>query len=259
MRSVAIRLPDNTVRRVFWFFVTLEILVVLLDVFVNHLAWVPVRSIQRMVNIAREDSLGRWLSSTQMLVVGAVLVLIGLAVRSEGGRFGARGVGWLVLAAFFFYMGIDDAIKFHERVGTAFKVLARPESGDSAAGLGFFPSYTWQLVFGPFFAAMGCFIIWFVWRELRHTRYLGYVVMAVGFYVLAVMLDFIEGLDRPPYKIIAEWLSTSWKSIRHFSKVIEEFLEMFGTTWFLMAFMGHLLDRFPDWQIRVQPKETVLP
>lgn len=260
MRSVSILLPNASVRRVFWFFLALELLVVFLDVFVNHFAWVPVRSIQRMVNITREDSLGTWLSSTQMLVVGMVLVLIGWAVRTEAERFSARAVSWFILAGFFIYMGIDDAIKFHERVGTAFKVLASSQSGDSVEGvLSFFPSYTWQLVFGPFFMAMGCFIVWFVWRELGNTRYVVYVVIAIGLYVLAVMLDFVEGLDAPPYEIFADWFSTSVKSIRHFSKVIEEFLELFGTTWFLAAFMGHLFTSFPTWEIKVQATARACP
>lgn len=257
MRNVTIRLPGDTVRRAFLFLLALELAIVLLDIFVNHLGWIPVRAIRRMFNIAREDSLGTWLSSTQMLAVGLVLLLIGWARKQEAGRMSARVAGWYVLAGFFIYMGIDDAIKFHERVGTAFKVLVRAMDGPDPGGVaGFFPSYAWQLVFGPFFAAMGVFVIWFLWRELKTARERRYVFIGIGCYVAAVILDFVEGLKNPPYPVLADLFSSSVGTIRHYAKVVEEFLEMFGTTWQLVAFLGHLFTNFPAWKIEVLRKEN---
>ena len=63
--------------------------------------------------------------------------------------------------------------------------------------------------------AMGIFIIWFLWKELlpQKLRYL--FLVAIWLYILAVGLDFVEGLDSKPYEGIAGFFSTEDYRIRH--------------------------------------------
>ena len=66
----------------------------------------------------------------------------------------------------FFYMGLDDATKLHERLETIFSVLVTgPEDQPNPGLLGqlydVFSSYTWQLIFGPIVAAAGLFVVIF--------------------------------------------------------------------------------------------------
>ncbi|MFQ5687021.1 MAG: hypothetical protein ACE5GV_10210 [Candidatus Scalindua sp.] len=59
---------DVVIRRIFWCFLGIELLIVFLDVFVNHYQWCTVGSIRRMLNITREDSLSNWFSSLQAIM-----------------------------------------------------------------------------------------------------------------------------------------------------------------------------------------------
>lgn len=210
-----------------------------------------------MVNITREDSLGTWFSSTQTLFVGIILMLIAYAVYKL--KYKKSTVwGWAILAFFFTYMGIDDAIVFHERVGSAMKrefVSYFQSSQYTSGGGGWFPSYSWQLFFGPFFTAMGIFILVFLWKQLKHERLFHYVFFALGCYVIAVAMDFVEGLKHHPYYILADFLSCREATVFHLSKLIEELFEMFGTTLFLIAFLNKLMRLSSQWIINIEPSK----
>ncbi len=250
---------DVVIRRIFWCFLGIELLIVFLDVFVNHYQWCSVGSIRRMLNITREDSLSNWFSSIQLIMAGSVLWLIAFAVRKQMQDYKRKFYCWAGIGSFFIYMGIDDAIKFHERIGTAFKTLVSRSAETSGPGIlnsahNAFPSYSWQMVFGPFFMAIGIFMFWFLWKEfsLRKSRFL--FLVAIWLYVLAVGLDFVEGLDNKPYEGIAGFFSTEDFRIRHMSKALEEFLEMFGTTIFLTVFLKNLFRMSHEWKINIAEK-----
>jgi hypothetical protein len=61
---------DVLIRRIFWLFLGIELLIVFLDVFVNYYECSSIGAIRRMVNITREDSLSNWFSSLQLIMVG---------------------------------------------------------------------------------------------------------------------------------------------------------------------------------------------
>ncbi len=251
---------DVIVRRIFWCLLGFELLIVFLDVFVNHYEWSSVGSIRRMVNITREDSLSNWFSSLQAIIVGSVIWLTAFAVRkqTEDNHYKRKFYCWAGIGSFFIYMGIDDAIKFHERVGTAFKVLLFESEERSGTGIldsayNTFPSYTWQIVFGPFFMAMGIFILWFLWKELSSKKLWYWFLAGISLYAIAVGLDFVEGIDSELYEEmgIAGFFSTDDYRIRHMSKTLEEFLEMFGTTIFLTVFLKNLFRLSREWKINI--------
>ena len=78
--------------------------------------------------------------------------------------------------------------------------------------------------------------------------------MALGLYVVAVGMDYVEGIksDPSPYQGIAEFFQTKVKSVRHYSKAIEETLEMLGTTFFLATFLKKLFGMTSFWKIEVK-------
>ena len=158
-----------------------------------------------------------------------------------------RERGWLVLALFFSYMAVDDGAQVHERWSRSIRY--RLEKLD--IGLDAFPSYSWQLIFLPMFVALGIFTFAFLWRELATKRNRALLVIAFGCLALAVGIDFIEGLeDDHPWNVYTMAASSpaleSWSQARfqedafetslHFSKSIEETIEMFAHSllWFLM-------------------------
>jgi len=116
---------DVIVNRLFWCLLGFELFIVFLDVFVNHYEWSSVGSIRRMLNITREDSLSNWFSSIQAVIVGSVIWLIAFAVRNQkrDKHYKWKFYCWAGIGTFFIYLGIDDAIKFHERMGTAYQLF----------------------------------------------------------------------------------------------------------------------------------------
>ena len=232
--------------------VTAEIAIVMLDALIAEFGWVSIGAARRLFNITREDGVANFFSSFQMLGVGAVLLLITLVVRgqNQGSRSGLVW-GWGLITALFFYMGVDDATALHERVGTIFSELVtgpagRPDPGFLGQLYDVFPSYTWQLVFGPFVAVSGLFVIVFLMRQLPALHLKLLVWVAMGLFVMAVGMDFVEGMENGFMLRVADVFSTYPGRAGHFSKSIEEFLEMAGTTIFLFVFLKTLAYTTPS-------------
>lgn len=206
--------------------VAAEIALVVLDYLLNYSYWVDSRSIRRLFNIAREDSLANFLASVQSLAVAAIAWLVYLhARRAPGGR------RWAVVATFFAYLGLDDGARIHERVGTA-----------TESWFEFFPSYTWQIVYVPFFAAAAVFTIIVIWRETRE-RILRFAAFAAPTcWAVGTILDYIDGREGTEERI-AESFGLSTDDLGHYSKVTEEFLEALGTSIFLFVFLRLLIAR----------------
>ncbi len=211
-----------------------------LDTIVNYLRLVPgiseIRQFRKMANIASESGIATWFSSTQMLLVAGALGLVAWRLYADAAKWRARG--WALVCAFFTYMAFDDAAKVHERVASGAKKLVRGPEDQLPALWEWFPSYAWQLVYGPIFVGMALFMLFFFYREIRSNFLRLLVVAGLGCYTLAVGLDFLEGIEDG-YKMTGEWLGTGRMWAGHYGRVLEEFLEMFGTTCFLAAFLGH--------------------
>lgn len=211
--------------------------------------------IRRFFNITREDAIASWFAVTQTWMVGLTAGVLYLVSRArQDARW--RRVGWAVLCLFFFYMAMDDGAEFHERIGSSVKALIL---GDDAAGgsraIGIFPSYTWQLVFLPVFAAFGLYLLWFLNRTLTSTREKLLVVFAIGLLVLAVIADFFEGIDNPRhsldlYTVLADAWDVSRSRLVHYSKAVEEFLEMLSMSVLWLVLLRHLLQSAPVLEIR---------
>ena len=250
---MVIKIDQN---QMLWWLITglvaAEIAIVMLDALVTELGWIPIGAVRRFFNITREDGVANFFSSFQMLAVAAVLLLITLVVRGQNQGSRSRLVwGWGLITSLFFYMGVDDATKLHERLGTIFGELVTGPSGQTDPNfLGqlydVFPSYTWQLVLGPFVAAAGLFVVVFLMRQLPSLHLKLLVCAALGLFVIAVGMDFVEGMENGIMIRVADVFSTFPERAVHFSKSIEEFLEMAGTTIFLFVFLKTLMHTTPS-------------
>ncbi|GBC60144.1 hypothetical protein DENIS_1089 [Desulfonema ishimotonii] len=225
-----------------------EISFVLLDIFINYNELTDSKTIHRFFNIAREDSLASWFGTMQTFMVGLTLWLI-FFVQKHGRASKKAIFGWCMLALFFTYMAVDDGAEIHERLGTIFEAIseAKTAPGESPSWISglitFFPSYPWQILFIPFFGTAGIFILIFLWYQLRPGTAKVLVILALTCFVIAVGLDFIEGLDKKhPWNFhtrIRHTYHLDKYTVRHFSKSAEEFLEMFGITLFWSAFIQY--------------------
>lgn len=116
---------------------------------------------------------------------------------------------------------------------------------------------------------LGLFTLAFLWFELGFGLSAAYsrrsVVAAIFCLVVAVGLDFIEGLDRDHVWNLSAWIADSYDlesftrlrfdhspytAIRHFSRSIEEFLEMLSNTLLWCVFLRHLMVVASDLHVR---------
>lgn len=240
--------------------VLIEIAFAGLDYFINYSRAIDVDHIRRMFNNTREDSLASWFSITQTLLVALTVWGIWCITRHRGGTW-PKKLGWLVVALFFTYMAFDDGAKIHERLGSTLKDA---QQGGTLQG---FPSYFWQIIFVPFFAVMGVYLMVFLWRQ-PDTRRLSWVVaLALGCMAFAVGLDFVEGMkpDHPwnVQRMIADQFSfggftrrhfqvSERTALMHFSKSLEETIEAFAMSLLWLVFLSHLMRLAADVRLRFE-------
>jgi hypothetical protein len=93
-------------------------------------------------------------------------------------------------------------------------------------------------------------------KELSSRKLWYWFLVGISLYVIAVGLDFVEGLDGELYEEmgIADFFSTHDYRIRHMSKALEEFIEMLGTTTFLIVFLKNLFRLSREWRITIFEK-----
>jgi len=266
---------DRWIQHLIIVWVIIELLMVVLDYSVNYSNGSSVREIRRLFNITLEDGLASFFGVAQVTLVSLTLWVVWLTQRQMQGG-GWRPYGWLIIALVFSYMAVDDGSRLHERVGAAFHQVNESASSLTLWGkvLRIFPSYPWQVVYLPFFAAFGLFVIVYLMRTLRRTRSRVFVLAAISLFVGAVGLDFVEGLaeDQPLniYTAITRTVDISafterqfdedpYDTLVHFSKSIEEFMEMLGNTLLWAVFLRHLADLTNDIRVHLDPqlqKET---
>ncbi|MBF0368177.1 MAG: hypothetical protein HQL52_01865 [Magnetococcales bacterium] len=223
------------VTRILYFLLLVEIVFFGVDCLIYFNDIIDSRHIRRLLDITKETNLPTWFSSIQFVVVGLVAAAAAL-YRSHEGR-GRLALGWLLVALFFVFSGIDDTAMIHERLGSFAEDLAKDAREKSlfVQAIDAWPSYYWQIVVLPFFIGFGLFMTVFFWRELKGRDV--WVLFAAGLfcYAGAVALDVLEGTKD--YKVLMKALSMKSKEVRHLMRSVEEVTEMVGTTLILTAFL----------------------
>lgn len=236
---------DSWPRRLFLICFSCVLALALMDAFLNYGKIIESTSLRRIFNITREDGLATWFMVIQTFCAGIVLALIAVVHRSRGGSM-VRTAGWGLLSLFFVYLSADDGAEIHERLGSAFKAASREtETSAIVQAQGWYPSYDWQLVVLPFFVVAGLLMLVFLLREFRSRSsrialFAGPLIMA-----FAIGLDFFEGLDAAHPLNLHTWIREAYNlssyTVSHFSKSLEESLEMFSIALLLALFVQHLL------------------
>jgi len=239
---------DRVARRLLWVCVACELLLVAADVVFQLGHAVESRGIRRLFNLARESTIATWFGATQAVLVGLTLFAIALAHRARGASRWTVA-GWIFIGLFFVFVAMDDSAEIHERVGLAIKQAFAQDAAAQPAWVRWvlrFDNFGWQMFLMPLFGAMGLFMFVFVFRELRAHRLLPYFLAGLGMWVVAVALDFVDGIrdaeGRPGgvYATMARGMDVQRYTLSHVSRIVEEFLEMLGTTMFGYAFLRYL-------------------
>ena len=250
--------PRRLIMVLFFVLVGAEVFFVVADAVINVGQLTELSPVRRFFNITREDGVASWFAVTQTWMLGMTAAFIYILVRA-GDSTRWRRAGWAIIALFLIYMAMDDGAQFHERIGTSVKTLLHGDDADSGTRVaGFFPSYSWQLVFLPVFASFGLFLLWFLNRELRSARDKQILVVALGLLGLAVVADFFEGLEINHSLNLHGWILMTWDlseyEVRHYSKSIEEFMEMLAMTLLWIVFLRHLVRLAPRIDLQFKSK-----
>jgi len=223
MRDVTVDV-QRVVRTLLVSALVFEVGLLVLDLVFNYLDVTGDRSIRRIFNVAREQSIPTWFASTQAVAVGCSAAAVG-AFQWRDGAWWTR-IGWAFTAAFFVYVGIDDAAEIHERVGSAIGRAYEDVDGDFMAQ---FPSYAWQLFVAPVLA-LGLFgSVAFVFTQSRSFAVRTALFSCLLCFAVSQGLDFVEGIDGL-FDDIADRLKVDDYAVSHSFRGAEEYLEMVGTT-----------------------------
>jgi hypothetical protein len=192
---------------------------------------------RKLSNPALEKSFGTWFSVVQNFVAALAALTVSLYYRVMD-RKRLVSVAWLLVCLFFAYVSLDDHLMLHERFSSGLgalifqKVFGRPVR---------FVTYKWLYLFGPFFGAFGLFFLVFLLRELKGTKDRLILLAALGLWGIAVGLDAWEGSGLP-YQGLKQATGLEPFKARQTIMLIEEMLEMVGSTLFLYLFLSHLLE-----------------
>lgn len=223
--------------------VSVELSLVLLDLTVNWLKWSDTGAIRRLFNITREDGLASFFAIMQTVAVSFILWLTWFLAKANKNSLSQQsGGGWLLMAIFLTYIAIDDGAMVHERIGTLFS-----QANENME----LPSYGWQFIMGPVFAVMGITMIGFLWQQGKHAIRRDWLIASISCLAAAVALDYVEGMENG-YRLLVDQTGWSAKTIRHFSKSFEEFLEMLGMSILLVLFLRHLSILLKQLDIRIK-------
>lgn len=225
------------------FFLLIEINLLLLDLVFNWQGLINYQPIRQLFNMELEASLANWISSLVYLSVGIAAWLIVLKEKYINKK-NLNAFFWLIIALGFTYLAADDGAGIHERIGTTLKLLHdrnswNPEYIRLHWIIKNFPSYYWQVVFVPVLAIFSIFSFIFFARVLNSKKLLFFIFLAFLIMAFAQCLDYLEGIHYS-YKFLQDSLGFTYKGLRHFFKIFEEFLEMCGMNIILGVFMAYL-------------------
>lgn len=235
-----------------WLFTLLaiEFALVVADLTLNFMEWVPNIGLRRFFNIAREDSMANWLSSIQSFGIALTgFCMAGLVWRYENTRARPESghgetTGWSVLGLFFLFAAIDDGARLHERLGPVVRDLATSLSrhpGSLDALIESSGAYSWHWTLLPFFVLVGSGLLIFLWRHSPSIDAKVLLFLAGLSIAGAIGLDYYEGVLR--YSAAETILGWERYTVTHFQKVAEELLEMLGQSLFWTAMLQIGLSR----------------
>lgn len=195
--------------------------------------YVEQRELKQMLDLTLEGNIATFFASAQALFVGMAAFAISTRYPNQPRRY-----AWLAIALFFAFIAVDDASQIHERVSTVWGNAALADGSSlSARVVAGFASYWWLLLFLPFFAAAGLAMGIFALSEFGGALPAWLFLAGLAFYANAVVLDYFDAIERS-YEPIMQTMGWALGTARHVYRNVEEFLEMFGTTCILVAFLS---------------------
>ena len=190
-------------------------------------------------HLATENVIAAWYSS-MLLLVTAGAALLAFAADKRAGAWALR-VGWLLFAAVFALLSLDEIGSFHERVG----MLTHAATANKSLG--------WAYLLAVPIGAVGLFMLAFGWFHVRRVR-ATFVLFAAGV-GLFMLNPVLEAIEMAMIHGAGATQGTWQRSLHDLLLVLEEGgLELFGILCFLAAVVMYVRTRAGD--VSVWPAST---
>ncbi|MDY7036309.1 MAG: hypothetical protein SV375_09150 [Thermodesulfobacteriota bacterium] len=226
---------DRIIISVFIFCLAAEVIIFFMDIAMNLAEILYFEKFKELSNVAQEKSFGTWFSVVQNFIVSIIALIISLHHKFIAAQRG-KSLGWLLVALFFAYISLDDHLVLHERISGTLRSVFLPSFYGKRITL---PTYSWLFLFGPLFGAFGIFFLIFLFRQLNDKKFRIILITGLSLWVMAVILDAWDGTSHP-YEWIIKITGCKTIYIRHSFMLVEEMLEMLGSTLFLYLFLSHI-------------------
>jgi uncharacterized membrane protein YhaH (DUF805 family) len=183
------------------------------------------RALDRLLFVNAEKNIPTAFSAGLLLLASLVLTVIAVLKRRQHDRFAWH---WLVLAAGFLFMGIDEAWSYHEKLVDPVRAML----GDRELGVLYF---AWVLPGAALVAVLGVFFLGFL-RHLPAATRRGFILGAALYLGGAIGMELAggyygerHGMDNLTFGMLS---------------TVEEALEMAGAIVFIGALLRYFADRF---------------
>lgn len=183
-----------------------------------------------LFDLHSERNIPTLFSSLQLALAGLLLFLIGSKHQSSGEKF----IAWIVLAAIFLFLAIDETAVIHERLSEPVRAVLNP------GGFFYFP---WVIPYGIVVMLILVGFSRFLMQLPKpiSTWFLAsgaiYIGGAIGFEMLSARHKQLFGSDNVSYALYY---------------TVEETLEMLGIALFLYALLKYACISFQTIKINVQ-------
>ncbi len=182
-------------------------------------AHLMLRSQSWLFDLDQENNVPTYFAAAQVLLVAFLMIEINLTERRLLKKIIPGTWIWIVLAAGFTYLAVDDVVSIHEYV---LRHTTRDLMPADSLWLSLMP---WQIIFGPLFAIIAALLIAVILTRFNKDRTLTrFATAGLCCWILAVLM---EGLAKPVF------MAQGWYNV---GVVIEEGLELVGGTLFVLAF-----------------------
>lgn len=197
----------------------------------------------RLFELDEEANLPTWFSSITLFAAALISVVIG---RLEHSRRPRETRFWMILAAGFVYLSIDELAMLHDKFGGTLATVL----GVRAHG---WITYVWVVPALVAIAAVGLLLLGFVRRLPRRVQRLS--VLAGILYVGGAV-----GCEMISARLVAADGSRALTSMPYFIEVLaEETLEMSGVALWIYAQLIYLVEHVRPGELRVRLSSAARP